>query len=186
MKNHLIQFVRALFADKHNNMLLLWEAAKQGNVDEVRRLIPISHCADWNSRPLINAVYGGHVECVRLLIPVSNPKDYNKALWFASGRDSVECVKLLLEVADPLHNNSQALQSAVIHKNQEIVDLLYPLSDPDAALKQILNKFKQTVGSSPYQDFIDRVEEGRFKRELTKAVEHKKETPTPSAPKRKM
>lgn len=157
-------------------MQLLWEAAKQGNVGEVRRLIPISHCADWNSHPLINAVRGEHVECVRLLIPVSNPKDYNTALVFACGRDSVECVKLLLEVADPLYNHSQALQSAVINKNQEIVDLLYPLSDPDAALKHLLNTFKHTLRPSPYQDFIDRVEEGRFQRQLNKEIEAQQPT----------
>jgi len=185
LKIHIVQFLRALFADKNANMHLLWEASKQGHVDEVRRLIPISYCADWNSHPLINAARGGHAECVRLLIPVSNPKDYNTALWMASSRDSVECVKLLLAVADPLHNHSQALQSAVINKNQEIIDLLYPVSDPDAALDQIRKKYN-TVGASPYQDFIERVEEGRFKRQLTKVVVDTRDKTPSSAPKRKM
>lgn len=164
-------------------MVLLWEAAKQGNADEVRRLIPISYCAQWNSTPLLNAVRNGHAECVKLLIPVSNPKDYNTALWFASARDSVECVQLLLTVADPKHKNSQALQSAVIHKKQEIIDLLYPLSDPDTALAEITTRFKNTI--DPYADFSQRVEEGRFHRQLNKVVAQRT-TEAHSGPKRRM
>lgn len=94
----------------------------------------------------------GHTECVRLLIPVSDPRDYNTALWLASGSDSVECVKLLLTVADPKHKDSQALVSAVVRKNQEIIDVLYPVSDPDKALedmhivqnRNVLDPSKQT------------------------------------------
>lgn len=183
MKNQILQFLRALFADKDNNMVLLWEAAKHGNADEVRRLIPISYCAKWNSNPLMNAVRNGHAECVELLIPVSNPKDYNTALWFASGHDSVECVKLLLTVADPKHKNSQALQSAVVHGNQEIVDLLYPLSDPDVALAQMTTRFQNTMG--PYAGFAQRVEEGRFRRQLDKMVAHRTTEAHP-APKRRV
>ena len=192
MKIHIVQFLRewftdkqaTLFADKHANMRLLWDAASEGNVEEVRRLIPISYCANWNSQPLINAARNGHTECVRLLIPVSNPKDYNTALWFTSGTGNVECVKLLLTVADPKHDNSRALVAAVIRQRQDVIDLLYPVSDPDAALQQMRVRFKNLM--APYQDFIERVEEGRFKRQLTKIVGDTRDQTPLSAPKRKM
>lgn len=184
MKTNIVQFVRALFADKSANMVLLWKAADEGNVEEVRRLIPISYCTKWNSRPLINAARNGHTECVRLLIPVSDPRDYNTALWFASGSDSLECVKLLLTVADPKHKDSQALVSAVVRNNQEIIDVLYPVSDPDKALEDMHMRYKYLM--EPYKDFAQRVEEGRFKRQLTKVVvDTRDETPS-NTPKRKM
>lgn len=190
MKPHIVQFVRALFtdtrslfADKNANMMLLWKAADEGDVEEVRRLIPISYCAKWNSKPLINAARNGHTECVRLLIPVSDPKDYNTALWFASGTGNVECVKLLLTVADPKHENSQSLVSAVIRKNQDIIDVLYPVSDPDVALEHMRVRFKHFM--APYEDFIQRVEEGRFTRQLNKELEIQQPV-SPTTRKRKM
>lgn len=183
MKTHIVQFVRALFADKSANMVLLWKAADGGNVEEVRRLIPISYCAKWNSKPLINAARNGHTECVRLLIPVSDPRDYNTALWFASGSDSVECVKLLLTVADPKHKDSQALVSAVVRKNQEIIDVLYPVSDPDKALEDMHMRYKYLM--EPYKDFAQRIEEGRFKRQLNKELEIQQPA-SPTTRRRKM
>ena len=172
----MIEYIKRLFADKSHNMILLWDAAHNGNLEEVRRLIPISYCDKWNSKALINAARKGHAECVRLLIPVSDPKDYNSALWFASGADILECVKLLLTVADPKYKDSQALVSAVIRKNQDIVDLLYPLSDPDKALKDMRVRYKYFM--EPYKDFSQWVEEGRFRRQL-EAVTDNSPCPAP-------
>lgn len=121
-------------------------AAEHGHTECVRLLIPVSEPHANKGYALCHAAAGGHTECVRLLIPVSDSSDRNQALISAASLGRPECVKLLIPVCDPKTNNSAALQKAVTHLHQSCIDtnacqscidLLYPISDPYAALHQL-------------------------------------------------
>lgn len=87
--------------ERYNNTHLLLKAVMNNDVDEVKRLIPISDPKASYSVALIEAAQNGHVECVKLLIPVSDPKEMNSmALFGAALNGHVECVKLLIPVSD--------------------------------------------------------------------------------------
>lgn len=120
------------------NTELLFEAAQDGNVEEVRRLIPISNPKHNDSLALQVAASYGHTDCVKLLIPVSDPKTNDSAaLGWAARYGSIECLKLLIAVSDTQSNNSVALRTAVLNGHTQCVDLLYGVSDVHAALKHL-------------------------------------------------
>lgn len=58
--------------ERYNNTHLLLKAVMNNDVDEVKRLIPISDPKEMHSMALFGAALNGHVECVKLLIPVSD------------------------------------------------------------------------------------------------------------------
>ena len=133
----------------------LFEAAKQGNIADVQRLIPLSD-PEVLSDALQTAAYFGHSECVRMLIPVTNSqKDALKsaalcghfeclqlllplstfekrtqALQLAASSGHHNCVELLISVSDPMTNDSGALMLATANGFVECVKLLIPVSKP--------------------------------------------------------
>lgn len=120
------------------NTELLFEAARDGNAEEIRRLIPISDPKNNDSMALQVAASYGHTECVKLLIPVSDPKaNDSAALGWAAQYGSTECLKLLIAVSDTKVNDSVALRAAVLNGHTQCVDALYGVSDVHAALKHL-------------------------------------------------
>lgn len=80
----------------------LGQAARAGEVEEVRKLIAQVDARSEDSRSLQQAVVGGNTECVELLIPVSDPgaRD-NLALRYAVEGGHFECAQLLLPFSNP-------------------------------------------------------------------------------------
>ena len=126
----------SLSIKRHTELLIA--AAKDANVDEIKRLIPLSDPKTDGSAALQWAAEQGHTECVKLLIPVSDPKDNNsQALRWAAMHGRTDCVQLLIPVSDPKDNNSGALQLASGNGHTACVDLLYPVSDVATALHRM-------------------------------------------------
>lgn len=119
--------------NKKRSAQKLVQAAREGNAEEVHRLIPL--CGSIDSEALRVSAIKGHTKCVELLIPVSNcPAVYSEALRNAASINNTRCVALLAPVSDCTANNSEALQWACHHSNEDMLDILYPLSDPQTAL----------------------------------------------------
>lgn len=122
------------------NTRLLSIAASRGDIDELRRLIPLSDCTYNNSACLVNAATFGRTECVKLLIPVCQPaKSY--ALYWAAYYGHTNIVHLLLPVSDPHHKQSLALQAATKNGHDKCVALLYPVSEPSIALHALKTEY---------------------------------------------
>lgn len=87
--------------------------------------------------------------CLDLLASVCGVHDLQDALVSAVDRENSDHVRKLLKYADPKFKNSEALQWASQIQCQEIFDLLYPLSDPEAAhlaLHSLITKREQRHG----------------------------------------
>ncbi|WP_447896642.1 ankyrin repeat domain-containing protein [Stenotrophomonas acidaminiphila] len=111
----------------------LQRAALNGDVDEVKRLIPVSDPKADDSYALSIAAMNGHLECVKALIPVSDPKaDESEALKLAAERGHADCVELLIPVSDPKADESGAMRRAAGRGHAHCVKLLIPVSDPKA------------------------------------------------------
>ena len=69
---------------KHNTQRLM-DASEVGDLDAVKRLIPVSDPKSKDSAALRLAARNGHLERVKLLIPVSEPKinSSDSLLWAA-------------------------------------------------------------------------------------------------------
>ena len=105
---------------KHNTERLL-EAAKNGNLTEVNRLIPLSDPQHNYSAALRAAIDNNQIECVKALIGVSG--EYDFVLQAAARNNRVECVKMLL----PFSNDHRpALHAAVDQNHIKCVKLLIP------------------------------------------------------------
>ena len=82
---------------------------------------------------LCYAAKKGNIEIVKLLIPISDPKALDSyALRYASMNGNVELIKLLIPVSDPKALDSQALRTAAYYGHIEVVKMLIPISDPKA------------------------------------------------------
>ncbi len=75
-------------------------------------------------------------------------------------------VQALLPYSNPRFRNSSALQMASATQNQEIFDLLYPLSQPTKALK-VMHKYSRAF---EYKMLEEAVEQSRIQRALHRAV----------------
>ena len=102
----------------------------------------------FNDIQIIRDSVQGGVENLKLLAPHFPPTVLNNVLSWAARTNALECVQFLVSQCDPKHKNSMALQSCckALHmpfydhrreRQQQIFDLLYPLSDPHTALKQL-------------------------------------------------
>lgn len=151
------------------NTELLFEAARDGNAEDIQRLIPISDPKNNDSMALQVAASYGHTECVKLLIPVSDPKASNSAaLQWAAQYGNTEVLKILIPVSDPKVKNSVALQLAVLHGHTDCVDALYGVSDIHAALKHLQHNSMDDYAA--WRHFEQRVESERQHWVLSKEV----------------
>lgn len=119
----------------------LVEAAKNGDVERVRRLLPVSDPKAGKSFALRLAAVNGHEECVRLLLPGSDPKaEDSQALRLAAGNGHEECVRLLLPHSDPNAENYKALRWAAENGHVECVKHLLAQSAPLVEMGQMLQE----------------------------------------------
>lgn len=153
----------------------LVEAARTGNHEEVRRLIPLANTK--NNEALNAAIQQQHASCVEMLLPVSdlsNPDKINGMLTLAVESNDVASVKLLIGVCDPKLNNSYPLQLAVLRDYTTIADMMFSVSAPRVALERLQQCFPQggNVGGGVIEQrvaqFQERVE--RFESEQQRKV----------------
>lgn len=144
------------------NSLLLIEAAEQGNLEEIQRLIPISYPKSQDNAALTWAVNKNHlegvkslapvcdvvialsvaaewgrVECLRILIDFANPNELIYAAGDAAYEGHMEALQFLLQHCDPKEAESYPLQMAAMGQREEIIDFLIPLSNPLDALNDL-------------------------------------------------
>lgn len=113
------------------NTELLIQASKNGDLEEVKRLILVSNPKARSSSALILAAHNGHIDIVKLLIPVSDPKSNNsRALEMAANKGHIECIKLLI----PVSNCNSVLNTLQYEGND--TTLLQQYIDEHEALQQ--------------------------------------------------
>ncbi|WP_447896616.1 ankyrin repeat domain-containing protein [Stenotrophomonas acidaminiphila] len=91
----------------HNSEMLEYYAEK-GDVEEVKRLMPISNPKTSWSWPLVFAVMQGHKDIVEFLLPYVTPN----------------------------FNDCWAFKTAIRKGNTEIIDLIYVVTDIDLAIEK--------------------------------------------------
>lgn len=158
---------------EHNTELLI-QASRKGDIDEIKRLIPISDpkSEQWGALQVVASE--GYIDCVKLLIPVSDPKQNNSAaLLYASEHGYTEIVQLLIPVSDPKANGSWALQAAVKENQINAIKLLIPVSDYTLVMqtllnnKNVYNRYDTTV----FQQCIDEYEALQQKNHLQDTID---------------
>lgn len=149
--------------DFARNTQLLLEAVYAKDAAEVQRLIPVSYSMRHPifGHALIHAVAENDVACARLLAPAA---EFMETTSLFSKNISVDMLHALLPWCESddrynylvgltekgtvaqietvaqhcqLSTNSLALEMAVIHHRDDVVDVLYPLSNGHAALKNL-------------------------------------------------
>lgn len=127
---------------QHLNTRRLRNAAHNGNLAEVKRLIALSVPQANRCLALGSAAQQGHLECVKALLPWLTPQTFDAQEWkpthprsaleFAAGGGSMECVKLLLPHAEAT-THFPALLAAVAQNRLEVVRLLWNTIAPSDA-----------------------------------------------------
>lgn len=120
----------------------LVKAAAAGDDEEVRRLIPLANAK--NNEALKAALHSHCSACVEILLPVSDlsdPDEIGGMLIRAVESLDAACVKLLMGVCNPKFNNSCPLRVAVVRGYTNIVDVLFPVSEPRVALDDLQENF---------------------------------------------
>ena len=113
--------------------VVLDTAATEGHVEIVRMLIPVSDPKANDGAALCSAAYRGHRDVVRALIPVSSPQaHHSKPLLEAATAGQLDVVRELIPVSDPKADDSAALRAAAENGHLPIVRMLIPVSDPRA------------------------------------------------------
>ncbi len=103
----------------------LIEAAQQGNLEEVLRLIPLSDPKQDNSEALAQAARHGHLDCVEALLPVSEPcVDNSFALWISANQGHSDCVAALIPHSRVKDGNCRALRTAARFGHLDCVEIL--------------------------------------------------------------
>lgn len=128
---------------------------------------------------MLSAVKNCDSNFVERLLPYATQDSCSSSLLVATRNHDIGIVKLLLKKADPTWNNSEALQYACVSKQKQFFELLYPLSDPHAALYELQKKYTETYWG---------VLENRIQHDLRKKLHNKtaQEFRTSSASRRKM
>lgn len=117
-------------------------------------------------RTLIYAVSEKQHDFTVRLYPYLSEQHQGDVLCLAVETRNNALVRLLLPHADPLFNNSAALQMASATQNQEIFDVLYPLSQPVKALKDM----KKYSRAFEYKMLEDALEQHKIHQKLSKSV----------------
>lgn len=120
-----------------NLLLELESAVRRNDLREVKNFATQMDITHNNNYALRLAAQRGFWNIAEFLLPFSNKKDTTQALLEAIDFQRTDIVKLLLPKALPKSNKSEALQYAVATENQQLIDLIYPKSNPYAALKAI-------------------------------------------------
>ena len=115
----------------------LERAVRRNDLRMVKQFATQMDVTHNNSYALHLSAQRGLWNIAAFLLPFSNKKDTTYALLEAIDFQRTDIVKLLLPRALPKSNKSEALQYAVATENQQLIDLIYPKSNPHAALKAI-------------------------------------------------
>lgn len=114
----------------------LWRSCEMGHLECVQMLQPVCPKKD-----MFHAVMGacnyGNTQTLDFLLSVykwENSATKKDALLCAVSSGSIETVKYMLNQTRNKTHRNEALCEASRIKNQEIFDLLYPLSNPQSAL----------------------------------------------------
>lgn len=171
---------------RHPNQLqsdfpqILSAAVYQGDAQALSVLLKHPLFTEIGNDDLALAIDKSHTTCVDLLLPHANHQACNAGLVAAVRFDDKKSVARLLPRADPHYDNSAALRFAALRNNQELFDLLYPLSNPQAALDILQHKWKN-------QPQLWSMLEERMRKDLHASLEHATENlHTRFAPKRKI
>lgn len=129
------------------NTSLLIQVSKDGNIQAVEHLIPISNPKHNNSCALQWAAANGHLECVKVLIPVSDRKaEESEALrWAAANKHFIDIVERLIPISDPKAKNSAALRTAAVNNHKDIIEVLVPVSDYNCVITQMKDANQDTT-----------------------------------------
>ena len=82
------------------------------------------------------------------MLPVlfnAHPAFAASSLYAAAKYGMTDCLSVLIPLVDPKINNSKALQWAVVMEQVECIELLYPISDPVAALNELKPKSREQI-----------------------------------------
>lgn len=121
-----------VFLQSERNALLL-VAARTDDIDATEKLISLTDAAT-HEMAMAEAARMGNTRFLECMISrLGFDANYNRALQGAAENLYIDCVVLLLPYSDPKDNHSRALRWAVYYENDELFDLLYPLSDSDEA-----------------------------------------------------
>lgn len=157
------------------------QSASFGNMECLKSVVPYTpndadialrafkECA--NSSLLVGALLCfasecNHAACLDLLAPHVSKDEANQMLGLIGGQCSADVLNVLLKYADPKHNNSKALQKAVLENAQPNIDILYPISDPSAALKSLQDSIAPMRIPQDWMPLYERIESERLKRVL--------------------
>lgn len=151
--------------EREANTKLLIEAARYGDCEELRRLIPVSDSIKGLSGALSEALEYGRKECVELLIPLCDPKvggvelldnadyhgfddiavmlvphfDCEMTLRIAARLGLSEEVKRIISLNLMQIYDSAALVESAIMSHKDIVEILIPVSDFEKAKIELLS-----------------------------------------------
>ena len=110
---------------------------------------------DYLPEGLIHAAKWGYLDIVGFLAPlVDHQKTGNMALYRAVEYGHLDVVKVLIPHLDPSLHKSAPLRIALLSKNQEMLDTLWPVSD----VQGVIDEFKRDgYASELFQCLIDRL-----------------------------
>lgn len=103
------------------------------DLDNMKKILGVVG-KDGIERALRVANEYGYSEIVEFLVCNTPPPDSQHLLNQAVFHGHLACVKWMVSVSDPKENNSNPLQVAVLQGHKDVFELLYFVSDPQAAL----------------------------------------------------
>jgi len=176
------------------NKLLL--AAVHGDHRKLKGLLPLVDPSVLGPEALMNACINEHHKCVELLLPLTPTKDRRTVakrlaeygpegtlllliehdpdfapmlLVNAVTGKNFKTAALLSGLTDTKHNNSLALQWAVVTGQHNMVDLLFETSDPEVALENIQKQhphnsqrwawFEEYIARTQKQEILSNIED---------------------------
>lgn len=118
----------------------LTHAIEQGDVFRVQEILrdvnELDH--DKDDDYLSHATQKGQLDIVKLLLPLYNTRNFTSEMIMAVREGHLEVVEFLLPMSNVKWMDSVALQVAAFYDQPEIFHVLYPLSDPQAALEGMI------------------------------------------------
>lgn len=138
-------------------------AALSGNALMAQLLVEHSELSSPD--PLLLAIDFGDQDVVEVLSAAYGVEGNSVALVAAAREGFVESLEILLPRADPLYRNSQALAAAAINGNDACVEVLYSISNPNAALESMKAYYPHQA--EKWVALEERVERERLQRILS-------------------
>jgi ankyrin repeat protein len=142
----------------------LIEAAKQGQLDKIKKLIELgANIHSINDRALRLAAYHGHIEVINVLISKGADvhAENDEAIRVASRRGQIKVVKLLIKAGANVninkYGNKTPLQEAVWNGHIKLAKFLI---ENGAHKKQLYSVFKEAVEDNELDIFNQLIELG--------------------------